>query len=181
MEKSVETVECGRLPTGKRLVAIILRREQLLYDIENYCYVEGDIMPKETQHSRHMVQDVGQEGNVDRVTRVLELAHDDVVERLYPFTQRAINHPAVDDLQKEKRVYGIFLKVPETYSQTTLNLMGKLIHELMVCVAMADWMRITNPQKEETWRRKAESTLARINQVKSRTRGRLRIRPHWIG
>lgn len=180
MEKSVEIVECGRQPTGKRLVVIILKREQLLYDVGNYCYVEGDIMPEDAQHSRHMVQDVIQEGNVDRVNRILDLAHSDVVERLYPFTQHEIHHPVVDDRLREKPVYGIFLSVPETYSQTTLNLLGNLIHELMVCIAMADWMSITNPPKEETWKRKVETTLARINQVKSQTRDRSRIRPHWL-
>lgn len=180
MEKSVEIVECGRQPTGKRLVVIILNREQLLYDIKNYCYIEGDIMPEDTQHIRHTVQDVGDEGNVDRVTRILSLAHADVVERLYPFTQHEIHHPVVDDRLKEKPVYGIFLNVSETYSQTTLNLLGGLIHELMVCTAMADWMSITNPPKEETWKRKAEATLTRINQVKSQTRDRSRIKPHWL-
>lgn len=180
MEKSVEIVECGRQPTGKRLVVIILNSEQLLYDIKNYCYIEGDIMPEDTQHIRHTVQDVGEEGNVDRVTRILSLAHADVVERLYPFTQHEIHHPVVDDRLREKPVYGIFLNVPETYSQTTLNLLGGLIHELMVCTAMADWMSITNPPKEETWKRKAEATLTRINQVKSQTRDRSRIRSHWL-
>ncbi len=180
MEKSVEIVECGRQPIGKRLVVIILKREQLLYDIKNYCFIEGDIMPEDTQHSRHMVQDVGEEGNVDRVIRILDLAHADVVERLYPFTQHEIHHPVVDDRLREKPVYGIFLNVPETYSQTTLNLLGGLIHELMVCIAIADWMSITNPPKEETWRRKVEATLTRINQVKSQTRDRSRIRPHWL-
>lgn len=180
MEKSVEIVECGRQPTGKRLIVIILKREQLIYDIENYCYIEGDIMAEDMQHSRHMVQDVGEEGNVDRVTRILELAHSDVVERLYPFTQHEIHHPVVDDRLREKPVYGIFMNVPDTYSQTTLNLIGKLIHELMVCIAVADWMSITNPPKEETWRRKVEATLTRINQVKSQTRDRSRIRPHWL-
>ncbi|MBD5205002.1 MAG: hypothetical protein HDS84_01295 [Bacteroidales bacterium] len=180
MEKSVEILECGREPTGKRVVVIILKREQLLYDIKNYCYIEGDIMPEDTQHSRHMVQDVGEEGNVDRVTRILDLAHADVVERLYPFTQHEIHHPVVDDRLREKPVYGIFLNVPESYSQTTLNLLGGLIHELMVCIAIADWMSITNPPKEETWKRKVEATLRRINQVKGQTRDRSRIRPHWL-
>lgn len=180
MEKSVEILECGREPTGKRVVVIILKREQLLYDIKNYCYIEGDIMPEDTQHGRHMVQDVGEEGNVDRVTRILDLAHADVVERLYPFTQHEIHHPVVDDRLREKPVYGIFLNVPESYSQTTLNLLGGLIHELMVCIAIADWMSITNPPKEETWKRKVEATLARINQVKGQKRDRSRIRPHWL-
>ena len=180
MKSDVEFVECGGSATGKRLVAILLKREQLLYDVGNYCYIEGDIMPEERQHSRHAVQDVVEEGNVDRVTRILDLVHDDVVERLYPFTQHEVYHPVVDDRLREKPVYGIFLSVPETYSQTTLNLLGKLIHEVMVCLAVADWMSITNPEKEETWRGKAEATLARINQVKSRTRGRTRIKPHWL-
>lgn len=117
---------------------------------------------------------------MDRVIRILSLAHADVVERLYPFTQHEIHHPVVDDRLREKPVYGIFLNVPETYSQTTLNLLGGLIHELMVCIAIADWMSITNPPKEETWKRKAEATLTRINQVKSQTRDRSRIRPHWL-
>lgn len=162
------------------MVVIILKREQLLYDIENYCYVEGDIMPEDTQHQRHMVQDVGQEGNVDRVTRVLDLAHADIIDRLYPFTQNEVHHPAVDDRLREKPVYGIFLNVPVTFSQTTLNLLGKLIHELLVCEAIADWLSITNTPKEEVWRRKVESLLQRINQIKNFRKDRSRIRPHWL-
>ena len=177
----MEILECGKEETGKRLVVVILKREELLYDIENYCYIEGEIMPEESQHSRHTVQDVGQEGNVDRVTRILDIAHSDVIERLYPFTQHEIRHPVVDDRLREKPVYGIFMNVPESFSQTTLNLLGKLIHELMVCSAMADWMSIANPPKEETWKRKVEASLARINQVKGRTQDRTRIRPHWLG
>ena len=179
-DRSIETVECGKEPEGKRLVAILLKRKQLVYDIENDCYIEGDLLEEDAQHGRHTVQDVGQEGNEDRVTRVLDLAHADIVERLYPFTQTEIRHPVVDDKLREKPVYGIFLKVPENYSQTTLNLLGKLIHELMVCEAMADWMSIANPPKEETWRRKVEAALERISQVRSRTRGRVRVKPHWI-
>lgn len=178
---TIETIECGAAQErGKRLVAVILRKEQLLYDIENCCYVEGDIMPEEARHERHMVQDVGQAGNVDRVTRVLDLAHADILERLYPFTQREISHPLVDDRLRDKPVYGVFLSVPESFSQTTLNLFGKLMHELLVCTAVADWLSITNPQKEETWRRKCGEVMERINQVRNQRRERVRIRPHWI-
>lgn len=182
MERDIEIIECGSNndEAGKRIVALIFKRDQLLYDIENNCYVEGHIMTEAHDEVRHTVQDVGQEGNVDRVIRTLDLAHADIVERLYPFTQREIHHPLVDDKLREKPVYGIFLNVPETFSQTTLNLLGKLIHELMVCTATADWMSITNPPKEEIWKGKAEKAIKRINQVKSFRKGRTRIRPHWI-
>lgn len=182
MDRDIEIIECGSNSdeVGKKIVAIILKREQLLYDIENNCYVEGHIMTEAHDEVRHTVQDVGEEGNADRVTRILDLSHADIVERLYPFTQREIHHPVVDDKLREKPVYGIFLNVPETFSQTTLDLLGKLIHELMACTATADWISITYPQKEDVWRRKAEEALKRINQVKSLRRGRLRIAPHWI-
>lgn len=180
--RNIEIVECGSSQEAeKRLVVLIFKREQLLYDIENNCFVEGHIMVDSHDEVRHTVQDVGQEGNVDRVTRVLDLAHADIVERLYPFTQYEIHHPTVDDRLREKPVYGIALNVPLTFSQTTLNLLGKLIHELLVCVATADWLSITNPQKEVVWRRKADDLIIRINQIKDFRKHRSRIRPHWLG
>ena len=182
MSNDIEIIECGsNEERGKRTTALLFRRDQLLYDIENNCYVEGHIMTKADEEVVHTVQDVGQAGNIDRVTRTLDLAHADIVERLYPFTQREIHHPVVDDRLRDKPVYGIFLNVPESFSQTTLNLLGKLIHELLTSTATADWMSITNPPKEAIWRLKAEEALRRINEVRSFRRGeRRRIRPHWI-
>lgn len=175
------TLDCGGgRRQGERAVAVVLEREDLMYDIRNYCYIEGDILAEDAQHSRHMVQDVGEEGNADRVARMLDIVHADVVERLYPFTEREVYNPMVDDRLRQRPVYGIVMNVPEDFSQTTLNLLGKLIHELMVCLTVADWMSITNPPKEETWRRKGEAALQRINEVRNRRRGRLRIRPHWL-
>lgn len=175
---NVEIMECGSNEVGKRLVVIILKREQLLYDIENYCYIEGDIMAEDTQHQRHMVQDVGQEGNVDRVTRVLDLAHTAVIERMYPFSQQEIHHPVIDDKLRAKPVYGIFLNVPDTFSQTTLNYLGRLVHELLVCTAVADWMSITNPAKTETWKLKAEEALSEVRGCINARMGRTRRRCH---
>ena len=182
MERDIETLECGPgQEPDRRMVAVILKRDQLLYDIENNCYVEGHII-EEGGHDGipHVVQDVGQEGNVDRVTRVLDIAHADIVERLYPFTQHGIRHPVVDDRLREKAAYGIFLSVHGTFSQTTLNLLGKLIHELLVCIATADWLSITHTPKEEVWRRKAEAVINRINEIRNFRHRRIRIKPHWL-
>lgn len=182
MAGGIEIIECGRSDdSGKKLVAVILGREDLLYDIKNNCYVEGHILIDGHDEVRHTVQDVGEDGNIDRVIRVLDLAHADIVERLYPFTLREIEHPLVDDRLRDKPVYGVFMNVPESFSQTTLNLLGKLIHELLVCTATADWMSITNPPKEETWKRKTEAVIMRINEIKSNRKSRTRLRPHWIG
>ena len=186
--KTIELYECGSEGrSGRRTVALTMEREQLIYDVRNLCFVEGHIMEgAETgdpslREARHMVQDVGEEGNVDRVTRVLDMTAADLTEKLFPFTRRDVVLPIVDDRLRERKVYGFFLDVPEDYSQTTLNLLGELIHEVMVCMAVADWMSITNPQKEDTWRGKAERAMARINEVKNSRGSRRRIRGHYLG
>lgn len=176
----MDTVDCGREESGKREVMLIFKRDQLLYDIKNCCYVEGHIMVESHDEVRHMVQDVGEEGNVDRVTRMLDVAHADIVERLYPFTKREISKPVYVDLLRDRPVYGIALSVPETFSQTTINLLGELIHELLVCTAVEDWLSTTNPPKAVVWDRKKEALYTRITQIRNTRRGRYRIKPHWL-
>ena len=65
----------GRGQERKKSVRLTFKREELLYDIRNNAYVEGDVMQVNDAHDRHQVQDIGEEGNIDRVTRVLDLAH----------------------------------------------------------------------------------------------------------
>ena len=75
---------CKKLQQTKT-VTLTFKRSELLYDVENYSFVEGDIMETENEHARHQVFDIGQSGNVNRVTRVLNLTHAECVEMLYPY------------------------------------------------------------------------------------------------
>ncbi len=124
-----------------------------------------------------MVQDVAEEGNVDRVTRVLDLNVAKCREMLYPFIKHEIHRHELDDILKETPVYGMVLKVPQDFSQTTLNLLERLIHEFLVCKSLADWMSITNPDKAQTWDIKAQEAergirsgiLSRLRRVRRRS------------
>lgn len=179
----MNVIECGggQGDGGKRLAVVMLRRGELVYDIRNCCYIEGHVMPEDADETRHTVQDVGEEGNVDRVTRMLDLAHAELVERLLPMTRRELDDPLVTNRLAERGVYGVVLEVGRDFSQSTLNLLGKLIHEAMVSWVVADWMSITNPGKADVWRAKADELLTRVSGVKGHRVGRLRIRPHWLG
>ena len=137
-------------------------RSQLLYDIRNYAYIEGHIMQTDNLHAQHTVQDVGEEGNVDRVTRTLDLTVAQCRELLYPYTKNEISNHELDNVLKEQPTYGIVLSLPADFSQTTLNLLAKLIHEYIVCYTVADWMSITNPVKADTWAIKAEDIESQI-------------------
>lgn len=147
---------------GTRGVVLTFSRDQLLYDIKNYAYIEGSVMETGSNHQRHTVQDVGEEGNVDRVTRVLDLTVAKCKEMLYPYTKHDIHREELDDKLRAPEAYGIVLRVPVNFSQTTVNLLEKLIHEYLVCEAVADWLSITHPSKAEIWKSKAADAESEI-------------------
>lgn len=148
---------------GEMRAVLIFKRDSLQYDIDNYCHIEGSVMPRDTDpHNRHMVQDTSDTGNVDRITRVLDLTVARCKELLYPYTRHKIETDILDNALLEEPVYGIILSVPDDFSQTSLNLLEKLVHELLVCTAVADWLSITNTEKAQIWVAKSEEAEREI-------------------
>ena len=146
---------CGPVNEPKK-ATLTFKRAELIYDASNYSFVEAEIIPEGDECRRHQVFDIGQDGNVDRVTRVLNMACSECVEMLYPYTKEEIpeGQEALDDVLTEPEVYEIRLTLPETFSLTTLKLLEHLIHEYLVCRVLADWMSITNPESEAGWEKK---------------------------
>lgn len=159
---------------------LMFKREQLLYDIKNYAYVESHVLPPDAEHARHMVADVGEEGNVDRVTRVLDLGVSMCREMLYPWAKKEIGKTELDDTLTEREQYVIAMNVPSTMSQTTLTLVERQIHEYLVCRGVADWLSITNPQKAETWLAKAAEAESEIRVAIHSRMKRTRIGQHFL-
>lgn len=166
------------VPTNTRNVRLVFKHPELLYDIENCSFVEGDIMADDNDHAKHHVFDVGQEGNVNRVARVLDLAYSECVEMLYPYTKSKIaeGQDALDDMLCAPEEYTIDLTLPEDFSLTTLKLLKTLIHEYLVCKVLSDWMSITNPKSQANWEEKLARLKERIQvSLVSRT-GKMRRR-----
>lgn len=129
-------------------------------------------------HLRHMVQDIVQGGNVDRVTRVLNLAHSAAEEILYPYTKREVSDRVLDDVLVEPEVYKILMTVPDSFSQTTLNFLEKLIHDWLVCMVIADWFSMTYPDKASVWYQKTEALKEEVENIINTRRSRVRIVKH---
>lgn len=157
-------------------VTLTFKRSELLYDAENYSFVEGDIMETDNDHARHQVFDIGQSGNVDRVTRILNLAHSECVEMLYPYTKEEISdkQEALDDVLVAPEEYHIVLTLPEDFSLSTVKLLKHLIHEYLVCKALADWMSITNPSSQANWEDKIMNLRVRIQTSLVSRKGKVR-------
>lgn len=147
-------------------VELYFDKQQLLYDIGNIAYVEGDVMPTEDEHERHQVFDIAQGGNLDRVTRVMDLALDRCREMLFPYSKTPIESKEYrTDVPEERDEYVIPLNVPATVSKTTLDYIEKLIHEYLVYTVLIDWLSITdlkNPKAADNWRAKLSDIEADI-------------------
>ena len=155
---------CGGSQPQTKAVTLIFKRSELVYDAENYSFVEGDIMKTDDEHARHQVFDIAQKGNIDRVTRVLNLAHTECVEMLYPYTKAEIpdEQEALNDILTSPEEYKIELSLPKGFSISTVKLLNNLIHEYLVCRVVADWMSITNPGSQPHWEEKFENIKYKI-------------------
>lgn len=161
----------GRLQS--KAVTLTFKRTELLYDAENYSFVEGDIMKADDEHARHQVFDIAAKGNIDRVTRVLNLAHAECVEMLFPYSKEEIpeGQEAMTDVMTAPEEYHIVLNLPDGFSLTTLKLLTHLVHEYLVCRVLADWMSITNPGSQANWEEKFRELKTKIQtSLVSRTR-----------
>lgn len=151
-----------------RSVTLVFHREQLLYDIKNYAYIEGHVWGEENQHAQHTLVEIGEEGNVDRVNRILGVVHAAAVEMLYPYTkEEPIEDEIICDQMWTPVDYKIKMNVPVTMSRTTLHLLNKLIHEFMVARVIYDWLSITHPEAARNWLDKALESVEEINSIKN--------------
>ena len=161
---------------GKRTAVLIFHRDQLLYDIRNNAYIEGSVVNTTAPninnqnrdnatalaHTAHMIQDIGNDGNIDRVSRVLNLAHAHIKESLYPYTKHIIHDDQITNLLRKPNSYSVVLQVPHNFSQTSLILLQNFIHEYYVCRVIADWLTFTYPQKTQPWIDRAEQAEKEI-------------------
>ncbi len=161
--------DCGG--DSKLTVSLKFLRSQLLYDIRNYAFIEGDVMGDDKQHAQHVLIDIGEDGNVDRVSRILAVVHSAVIELLYPWTKSEPVEEEIDNILSAPDEYVVELHVPEGVSRTTMQLLSRLIHEYMVYSVLADWLSITNPDAAANWAAKAEAVAAEITRAKSCHKG----------
>lgn len=155
---------------------LVFKRDELLYDARTIAFVKSDMMPEDEQPIRHYVGGIGDEGNVDRVTRILGLAHSECVEMLYPYTKEEIvgEQDTLDDVLRDPEEYVIDMMLPEKFSRTTLRLLESLIHEYMLCRILSEWLALTYPDASAYWEEKRLNFREKVGKVLLSRTGRLR-------
>lgn len=156
-------------------ISIQLIRAELLYDIQQRAFVEGDIRPTESENARHQIIDIGECGNIDIVTRAMDRAVLVCQEALYSYTRQAVEDGRkTNDRLDEAETYTLSLSVPTAFSRTTQDYLTKLIHEFVVLRALAEWFVIVLPDKARLYSEQAEGVMQDIQRAKHRLLGRVR-------
>ena len=144
-----------------KTVVLTFLRSELLNDLDQYGFVEGDVMrigdPKSEadeylQHGRHQTQDITQDGNVDLVTRWLNLKLAWCREALFPWTKDPVmDNVTLDDILDDPETYSIVMTVPSDFSSTTAEWLEQLIHNLLVWWVLYCWLSINKPEAAGKW------------------------------
>ena len=182
----IEGYRCGCGRNGNegftRSLTLTFTREELLYDIKQIAYVEGDVVGGQSDHSLHQLMDVGEDGNIDRVTRLLDLAYAEVREVLYAHTKVAVEDGTrLDDVLTETDEYVIHMLVPDDFSETTALLMERYIHEYMIYRVLAEWMELTNKVDAaafQSYALKADAAMEKVKDSLSQRINRTRRKKH---
>lgn len=161
-----------------KTVVLTFLRNELLNDLDQYGYVEGDVMRADAdhlKHGRHQTQDITQDGNIDIVTRKLDLKVAWCREVLFPYTKNPVmDNVTLDDVLQDTETYTIAMTVPSDFSDTTAEWLEQLIHNLLVWWVLYYWLSITKPEGAEKWLALAKDGEGELEKAKSRLCGRVR-------
>lgn len=173
----LDTCPCSGTNEKKEMLQVVLNfyRQELLDDIANYSWVISDVSKDDSAKVNQQIADIVQDGNRDRVIRVLGLAHQECINILYAYTkQDVISGEEFEDYLKDETNYPILMSVPTTFSRTNLNYLEHLIHEYLICRVIEDWLSIVSPDKRVVWLEKLEDIKTKIEEILNQRVGRKR-------
>jgi len=163
----------------KRFCTLLYNRKDILYDIANCVWIEGEVMQADELRQRVM-RDITDKDNLNRVTQLLDLAYSEAVEMLYPYSKEAIDQPQVAHKTSDDDdvTYVIQLSLPYGFSATTIHLLDKLVREYLISRVVSDWMTMTNVEGSYKWTEKTQAIADKICKCKSSRRKPVRDMPY---
>lgn len=151
-----------------------IKRKALLYDIANMAYTIADT-GEDNRHILHRVRDICEDGNIDRVNRVLALAYSKVLTVLLPVlipnpqTEKRGNGDEVCSQHGEGEDFEIHLRKGRGFrflltKEREMNI-KETVHEFMVCMVLADWLGVTLPEAADVWKFRAERCIEALKEI----------------
>ena len=150
------------------MINITLNRADLIYDISNVAYIVGDLI--EDPIYKGSVKDVAVNGNVDRITRIMDKSYNELIVGLSAYNKVSlivsgdvIETISSDNAFKETPSYVLSLNMPLDFNKNIVSPITAACHEYMVCMSLFEWLSITKKDEAELYRIKA---IEELNKVK---------------
>lgn len=166
-------------------VDIVLYANDLYADIANRLTLTADSMEAQTEGSDlHTAKDAMDDGNKDTIDNLVARHVFDCINLLYPYSKTPIERCRHNrESENETEAYVIHLTFEHPRSETSIQLLQRLIHDYIVYKCYAEWLAMTVPQAGTytMWENKAEEIREQITTVlvPPYNAKRLRVRPHW--
>lgn len=132
-------------------IILTFHRDELLKDIERMADLISHDMSQET-HTRHLLADIVQDGNVDRVVRSLSFAFEWCASLLRRFTPTETEDG--DRLCNKfgwEETYTLSLSVPDKFTERAAMLAEHLIHEFICVYVLWDYLSLIRPDLAGEW------------------------------
>ena len=180
--------ECRVCNLGYK-VMIELQKKELVFDIRNTAAAYADSISSsvEDSHSIHNVYDVGEDGNRDKLARILDSAVEDCKEMLFRYTKMEVLGGGFDSNEWEECIgsptndedaYYLAMRMSSGFSKTSVHTMKVYIHDYSVNQSLYEWLMIVYPDGADRFWALAEDKKQKIKDSSNRSAGRARIRLH---
>lgn len=180
--------ECRVCNIGYKVIIELLKRE-LVFDIKNTAAVYADSISSSVadSHSIHNIYDIGEDGNLDKLARILDSAVEDCREMLYRFCKVDMHRGGFDTNEWEECIgspandeeaYYLVMVMPRGFSATSVHTLAVYIHDFIVYQSLYEWMILVYPDGAEQFQMLAEEKKQKYMNASIRTTGHTRIRLH---
>ena len=177
-------------------VMVELMKNELVHDIKNtaYSFAESEniINTKAGQvesmpETLEQVYTIGEDGNREKLARILDSAVEDCMELLFRFCKMEMRGGGFDSNEWEECVgsptndeeaYYLAMLMPIGFSKTSVHTMTVYMHDYIVYECLYEWMMIVYPNGAERFKVLAEDKKQKMKDASNRTAGRERIRLH---
>ena len=180
--------ECRVCNLGYK-VMIELQKKELVFDIKNTAAVYADSISSSVvdSHSIHNIYDVGEDGNRDKLARILDSAVEDCNEMLFRYTKMKMLGGGFDSNEweecigsptNEEEAYYLAMRIPQGFSKTSVHTMTVYIHDYIVNQCLYEWLMIVYPDGADRFLALAEDKKQKIKEASNRSAGSARIALH---
>lgn len=182
--------EAHRTPyyAGKIRVFLMFLESELMDDITRFAAAQGQAAQRQAREEKKPVasfvsfQEIGEEDWKPLVKRTIASAVSECESIMHFLAKhRTTGDRSMDNGAEQQIEYAIELRVPDTFSDTSVMNILRTVHDYIVARVLFEWANLTCPSFAEFWQAKMqadEETLAKENHRAS-VSGEARIVPSW--